>query len=98
MGRVQGALRMSDEINKKFGYESAFGKNGGNGEITKIGISFNSDGTTSIFAELEYYLGRNWYKGKEQNKNRRKKGFRNVQHDREPLFLWIIIGGGARIC
>lgn len=53
MDRVQGALRMSDEINKKFGYESAFGKNGGNGEVTKIGISFNSDGTTSIFAELE---------------------------------------------
>lgn len=53
MNRVQGALRMSDDINKKFGYESAFGKNGGNGEITKIGISFNSDGTTSIFAELE---------------------------------------------
>ena len=53
MDRVQGALRMSDEINKKFGYESAFGKNGSNGEITKIGISFNSDGTTSIFAELE---------------------------------------------
>lgn len=51
MDRVQGALRMSEEINKKFGFESAFGKNGG--EITKIGISFNADGTTSFFAELE---------------------------------------------
>lgn len=53
MDRVQGALRMSDEINRKYGFESAFGKDSGNGEITKIGISFNSDGTTSFFAELE---------------------------------------------
>lgn len=53
MRRVQGALRMSDEINKKFGFESAFGKDGSNIEITRIGISFNSDGTTSFFAELE---------------------------------------------
>lgn len=53
MDRVQGALRMSDEINKKFGYESAFGKDGSGSQITKIGISFNSDGTTSFFVELE---------------------------------------------
>lgn len=33
--------------------KSAFGKDGSNSEITKIGISFNSDGTTSFFAELE---------------------------------------------
>lgn len=53
MNRVQGALRMSDEINEKFGYESAFGKNSEKGEITRIGISFNKDGTMTYFAELE---------------------------------------------
>lgn len=53
MDRVQGALRMSDEINKKYGYESAFGKDFEKGEITKIGISFNKDGTMTYFAELE---------------------------------------------
>lgn len=53
MDRVQGALQMSDEINKKFGYESAFGKGENDSEITKFGVSFNSDGTTSFFAELE---------------------------------------------
>ena len=53
MTRVQGALRMSDEINEKFGYESAFGKNSEKGEITRIGISFNKDGTMTYFAELE---------------------------------------------
>ncbi len=53
MDRVQGALRMSEQINREFGFTSAFGEKSGNGEISKIGISFNSGGTTSFFAELE---------------------------------------------
>ncbi len=53
MERVQGALRMSEQINREFGFTSAFGEKSGSGEINKIGISFNSDGTTSFFAELE---------------------------------------------
>lgn len=53
MNRVQGALRMSEQINREFGFMSAFGEKSGNSEISKIGISFNSDGTTSYFAELE---------------------------------------------
>lgn len=53
MERVQGALRMSERINQQFGFESAFGNTSDKGEITKIGISFNKDGTMSIFAELE---------------------------------------------
>lgn len=51
MDRVQGALRMSNQINEQFGYESAFGKNGG--EVTMVGVSFHADGTMSLFAELE---------------------------------------------
>lgn len=53
MERVQGALRMSEQINREFGFTSVFGKKSGNREISKIGIAFNSDGTTSFFAELE---------------------------------------------
>lgn len=53
MNRVQGAVRMSEEINKKYGFESAFGKDSERGEITKIGISFNKDGTVTYFAEME---------------------------------------------
>lgn len=53
MNRVQGAIRMSEQINRQFGFESAFGNTSDKGEITKIGISFNKDGTMSIFAELE---------------------------------------------
>lgn len=49
--RLNGALKMSEKISKQFGPDSAFGQNGG--EITRIGISFNADGTTSYFAELE---------------------------------------------
>lgn len=53
MNRVQGAVRMSEQINQQFGFESAFGNTSDEGKITKIGISFNKDGTMSIFAELE---------------------------------------------
>ena len=53
MNRVQGAIRMSDEINKKYGFESAFGGDSEKGQITKIGIAFNKDGTVTYFAEME---------------------------------------------
>ena len=54
MKGVQGALRMSEQINREFGYTSAFGKKGENADtrINKIAISFNDYGSTNIFAEL----------------------------------------------
>ncbi len=45
--------RNRSTMNYEFGFTSAFGEKSGNREINKIGISFNSDGTTSFFAELE---------------------------------------------
>lgn len=53
MERVQGALRMSEQINQEFGFTSAFGENSANDEISNIEICFNSDGAVSFFAELE---------------------------------------------
>ena len=54
MQGIDGAVRMSEEINQKYGFERAFGKEGTTDtEITKIGIAFHDDGTTSFFAELE---------------------------------------------
>lgn len=53
MGRVQGAFRMSEQINREFGFTSASGEKSANGGINKIGISFNSNTTISLFAELE---------------------------------------------
>ncbi len=55
MRGVQGALRMSEQINREFGFASAFGKTGENADtrITKIAVSFNDDGSTNLFAELE---------------------------------------------
>ena len=54
---IEGALRMTDEINAQFGFERAFGKTNDNADadtkIIKFGISFNSDGTTTFFAQLE---------------------------------------------
>lgn len=53
MKNVQGALRMSEEINRRFGFQSAFGNQTGDVALSKIAISFHSDGTASIFAQLE---------------------------------------------
>lgn len=54
MQSVEKAVKMSREINQKYGFEQAFGKEGASGtEITRIGIAFNEDGTTTFFAELE---------------------------------------------
>ncbi|MDE7312653.1 MAG: hypothetical protein K2N87_13705 [Eubacterium sp.] len=49
MDKVYDAVRMTEQINK----ENGFGPASEKGEILKIGISFNDDGTTSYFAELE---------------------------------------------
>lgn len=48
MEQIDGAVRMSDEINQKFGKDGTLGT-----AITKMGIAFNDDGTTSFFVELE---------------------------------------------
>ncbi len=53
MSKVQGAVRMSDEINKKFGFTSALEDKAGNTQISKFGIAFGSDGKLTLFAELE---------------------------------------------
>lgn len=51
---IEGAVRMSAEINQKFGFERALGKDGtADVEISRIGILLNDDGTTSFFAQLE---------------------------------------------
>lgn len=55
MEGIEGAVRMSEQINEQFGFESTFGNNtAATGSIiSKIGISFNDDGSVSYFAELE---------------------------------------------
>ena len=87
MHSIEGALRMSDEINAQFGFERAFGKTNGteNNEetdtkITKFGISFNSDGSTTFFAQLEKssasqkeYLEKLQEKKAEEKKEAKKK-------------------------
>lgn len=49
MDRVQGAVRVSEQINKQFGFGPASEK----GNITKIGIAFGGDGFASFFASME---------------------------------------------
>ncbi len=51
---VEGAVKMSEQINEKYGFQRMLGQGDATlGEISKIGIVFNDDGTTSFFAELE---------------------------------------------
>ncbi len=58
MDRIDEAVKMSDRINARFDMSQA----SGSAEVKNVGISFNSDGTTSYFAELE--------KSSEQQKER----------------------------
>ena len=51
---IDGAVRMSEEMNQKLGFESGFGKEGASDTaLAKFGIAFQSDGTVTLFAELE---------------------------------------------
>ena len=50
MRKVQTAVDMSKRICEEFGYERGGGKNG---TLSSVSVTFNQDGTTSIFAELE---------------------------------------------
>ena len=51
---IDGAVRMSEEINQKFGFTSeSDAGNPSDTSIAKFGISFQSDGTMTLFAELE---------------------------------------------
>lgn len=66
--KIDDAVKMSKQINRKYG----FGPDSEKGEITKFGVSFNSDGTTSYFAELEKMSDKQRErieKAKEQNKD-----------------------------
>lgn len=46
---LEGAVRMSEEINQKYGFDQEEKDT----QITKMGMVFHDDGTTSFFAELE---------------------------------------------
>lgn len=53
MSRVERALQMSEQINQEFGLESMFGKETENGVLTRFGVSYDKDGTMTLFAEIE---------------------------------------------
>lgn len=53
MERVQGARRMSEQINKEYGVTSASGEAAGRTKVSKIGVSINENGTTTFFVGLE---------------------------------------------
>lgn len=67
---LEGAVRMSEKISEQFGSGKALGKDAvTSSDITKIGMSFNADGSVSYFAELE----RSSEKQRERIENNREK-------------------------
>lgn len=53
MNSVENAIKMSDKICETYGYKSVFDEKTDGTQLTRIGISFNNDGTLTYFAELE---------------------------------------------
>lgn len=90
MHSIEGVLRMTDEINAQFGFERAFGKTNDNADadtkITKFGISFNSDGTTTFFAQLENHqpVRKNILKSFRKRKLLRRKRQRKRNSQNKP--------------
>lgn len=53
LDRLDGAVRMAEQINQEYGFSTASGKDTEQGEIARMGVSFQKDGTVTYFAELE---------------------------------------------
>lgn len=54
MNCIKQAVKMSDEINKKYGFRRAFGNGGAmSSDINKIGMIFDDNGMTSFFADTK---------------------------------------------
>lgn len=49
---IDGAVKMTKQINEQFGSDSSYGKENGT-QISQIGIKLNDDGTSTYFVELE---------------------------------------------
>ncbi len=50
---IDGAMRMSEQINAQFGFTSTDKNAIVKGDISKIGVVFDSDGKMTLFADLE---------------------------------------------
>lgn len=94
MKSVQGAIRMSEAIEEKYGRENAFGEQNGDVTISKIAISFEEDGSTRIFAELEKMSKqqRENIEASRENRAEEKKASekRAVQQEKEPVKRTVV--------
>ena len=74
---------MSEQINREFGFQSAFGTNREDVQITKIGIAWNEDGTMTFFADLEKSSERQrerMEKTQEKNKAREREEAKRAEN------------------
>ncbi len=101
MKGIDGALRMSEEINAQFGFERAFGKAGVDTDgvtMTKFGISFNSDGTTSFFAEIEKSSNKQkeWLEKSMEKKAEEKKANAKINKTKDQDVKRVILQANSK--
>lgn len=95
MDGIDGAVRMSKEINQQFGYESAFAKEEG-AAVTRFGITLNDDGTTSFFAEMEKSNAKQWERiGQAREEKRAEKKAEDKKTENE-MKEYLKMGSGVK--
>lgn len=87
LSRVEGAMRMSEQINQEFGMESVPGR----GEITRMGVSFDQNGLPTYFAELTKTADA----GREQVREAAKKRAEEKQQTEELTKKVLVTAGSA---
>lgn len=89
MDGIDGSVKMAKKIEEEFGFPNSFGTNG-EGSVTKVGITFNDDGTMSMFAELEKNSSKqreNIEKTREENRAHKKEELKKAEkkHKQEQM-------------
>lgn len=76
MGKIEDAMQMSKKI-------MASSKDSGQGEVTRVGISFNKDGSVTYFAELEKASARQKERIEEAREKRAEERRETARRERE---------------
>lgn len=97
MDRVAGALRMSEQINLEFGFKSASEDSVENVDITRVGVSFNEDGSTSYFAELEKSSANQKERIEKAREEKRAESKEETKKERQDKITEMLTGKDSNI-
>lgn len=95
MDGIDGAVRMSKQINEQFGTDSDYAKENGVA-VTRFGITLNDDGSTSFFAEMEKSNAKQWERiGKAREEKRAEQKAEDKKTEKE-LQEYLKTGSGIK--